>query len=585
MQPQAYRGRVRTGCLTCRSRKVRCDEGRPACRNCTRLDRRCDFPAPRHPRRSAPEVASSSRSPEVAPAADRPRLPVHRRHGQSQTNEPSPSSETLGATPRLAVSPDGPFSYPDNAIKDVTARLERALERHHTGAAPPTRNDAADKEIEVEDEDSPGSLISRDIELTTTMDILAAAGESSQLTSFFLESVDCPGITPFDTINWAFAKQHMMELARSCPIISSGINAVATLYKAHLYGLPLSRAESLHHATRAALEEMLADLAQDFGLCLVVVLLLCLFDLVNPGDGLASFQEPSKLLIDRLGRWSRDKERHSDLSSRIIIWLKVMQTITSRGGGLGFLPESVCALFPSYAAPLSGLRPPAGQQPDLSVHLLDVLCTPVSDFYFRLQEISGDIARLTHYHRSRTTGSDQAEVACSMAGIKARLRELWETRPTTLQQTREDLRAQLAPALADAVITLSAICHAAYHVEFVEIDRVLGDPLEKWTDSRESLRAIRDTIDSACLDPQTMHERAPNPGFLRPLFLYAIECMDSDEGQWAVERLGQVRDPVYRGKFFSAFAKELSDAQIRKERRVTSKYFSIWFFGCPPPYL
>ncbi|KAL5049326.1 hypothetical protein BDW71DRAFT_204591 [Aspergillus fruticulosus] len=39
--------KVRTGCLTCKQRRVKCDEGKPACRNCERTGRRCEgYPRP-----------------------------------------------------------------------------------------------------------------------------------------------------------------------------------------------------------------------------------------------------------------------------------------------------------------------------------------------------------------------------------------------------------------------------------------------------------------------------------------------------------------------------------------------------------
>jgi hypothetical protein len=417
------------------------------------------------------------------------------------------------------------------------------------------------------------------------MDILAAAREASQLTCFFLESVDCPGITPFDAVNWATAKHCIVDLGSSCTTIVSGINAVATLFMAHTYGLPDTRAMSLYHSTRSALEQLLADQTLDFENCLVVMFLLCLFDLVYSDEVMSAFKEPSELFLDRLGAWVRDGHR-SDLSKRLLSWINIMQTMTSRGGGLGFLSESICSLLPNQDGPLPTLVPSTGPTPDapsdLPTHLYEMLCGPAFAFYCRLQAISGDIARLTHYHRSRNTGGDQAEVVRSMASIKDRLRALWDNRPATMRQSPSVLREQLTPDLAAAVIAVIGLCTAAYHAEFVEIDRVLGDPLEKWTDSRESINVIREIVDSQSADCEAT---GVNPGFLRPLFLFAIECMDRDQSQWAADRIAHIRDPIYRGKFFSAFAIGLSDAQIRKERRVTSKYFSIWSFGGPPPYL
>ncbi|KAK9852789.1 uncharacterized protein MYU51_008035 [Penicillium brevicompactum] len=38
-----WHSKSRTGCQTCRSRKIKCDERRPSCLNCTRKGLRCDF--------------------------------------------------------------------------------------------------------------------------------------------------------------------------------------------------------------------------------------------------------------------------------------------------------------------------------------------------------------------------------------------------------------------------------------------------------------------------------------------------------------------------------------------------------------
>lgn len=55
--------RSKEGCWTCRERKVKCDERRPRCHRCKRLDRYCDYlprqrKNARH-RRSRPEVPAS----------------------------------------------------------------------------------------------------------------------------------------------------------------------------------------------------------------------------------------------------------------------------------------------------------------------------------------------------------------------------------------------------------------------------------------------------------------------------------------------------------------------------------------------
>ena len=46
---RASKPKVRTGCLTCKIRRVKCDEGKPACQKCTSTGRKCDgyYIAPR----------------------------------------------------------------------------------------------------------------------------------------------------------------------------------------------------------------------------------------------------------------------------------------------------------------------------------------------------------------------------------------------------------------------------------------------------------------------------------------------------------------------------------------------------------
>ncbi|KAH6972036.1 hypothetical protein BKA56DRAFT_493833 [Ilyonectria sp. MPI-CAGE-AT-0026] len=48
MSPRARKPhrKTRTGCVTCKRRKIKCDEGRPVCANCTKFQAPCGFPKP-----------------------------------------------------------------------------------------------------------------------------------------------------------------------------------------------------------------------------------------------------------------------------------------------------------------------------------------------------------------------------------------------------------------------------------------------------------------------------------------------------------------------------------------------------------
>ena len=583
VQQHGYRGRVRSGCLTCRSRKVKCDEVRPTCDNCTRVKRTCVY----KPRKS--QLRSSTSSSHGNATSDGP---VHvseaggsREASSASQTYPSPLSEGqnngVAETSLLddaAGFSSGTVKYsflsPDNAITGITARLEMALRRQNAMSvtAGDTESDAA----------STSTLISRNIELTTTMDILEVHGVSLESSfSFFVQTVDCPSITVYDDVNWRLMKLDVVELGMSNAAVASAIIALSQLYKGQLYSLPLSKAVSLYHSSKGVYEKLMYDESRDFSTILAVTFLLCLFEFVHYETS-PILREPSALFLKRLESWVQHEQPHSPLSLRIIAWMRLLHAATIRGGGTGLISDSVCSLFPGCNAALPNLRSPPNHHSDASTHLYQMLSTPIFEFYFQLQIISGDIAKLTHYHRSRTTGVDQQEVVQQMAHIKSRLHALWESRSTTQCQIPDDLRSQLAPKIANPIVTLIGVCTAAYHAEFVEMGRVLGDPLSEWTDSKQAMRRIREIIDG---DWNAYDGDRLNAGYLRPLFLYAIECMDGNQTQWAVERLEQIKNPICRSDFFAAFTKALTDEQLQKERRVTTKYFCLRYFGVSPPFL
>ncbi|KAL7933733.1 hypothetical protein V8C35DRAFT_303734 [Trichoderma chlorosporum] len=584
--PQPYRGRVRSGCLTCRSRKVKCDELRPVCHNCTRLKRRCVYkPRKSQQNHNAAPQAPEQLTPDGSVNTTAPVLEHSAEIELASQQYPSPLSDGKDVVFTQGIPLDGelslagsaatnPFLSPDSSIVDITTRLEKALRQD---AISGTTDDA---EFEPA---SPTTLISRDIELTTTIDVLAVREVPLQPSiSFFAESVDCPAIAPFDAVNWQRMKAQVAEIGLSNEAVAAAIVALAALYKGQMYGLPLSKAMYLYQSAKSAYEGLLADSTQDFDAILIVTLLLCLFDLVQYHETVPLLREPSERFLTRLKAWIQDQLPPSPLAIRIIVWLRILHTTTIRGGGTGLVSDDVYQLFSSCGESMPNIAAPLNDPPATSTHIYEMLTNPIFDFYFKLQMISGEIARMTHYHRSRTTGVDQKDVAEQMTHITSRLHALWDNRCATQRQTPEDLRAHLAPKIADPIIALVGITNAAYHAEFIEIGRVMGDPISKSRESRQAMRHMREIVDG---DWNSQEGGKLRTGYLRPLFLYAIECMDQAESQWAVERMEMMKNPISRSDFFAAFGRELSEAQLRKERRVTTKFFCIWYFGVPPPFL
>jgi hypothetical protein len=426
------------------------------------------------------------------------------------------------------------------------------------------------------------SLLSRDIELATAIDTIPVCEVTSQASlSFFLEEVNCPLITPYDEVNWHYMKMEIAELGLAHPAIDSAISAVSALYRAQLYGLPLSKALSLYKDAYEEYVKLIDDYTQPFALTLAVTFLLCLFAVVHY-ETTPILKEPSEAFTRRLSIWSQQVEQFSPFCLKIVTWLKLLHISTLRGGGTGLILDSVISLLPDYSIGLANSRLSSSRKSDASTHIHEMLIGPIFEFYYQLQIISGQLARLTHYHRSRSTSTDQEEVSNQINYIELQLRELWERRSATQRQTPDQLRSCLTPHISNSIISLIGICASAYHAEFIEMDRVLGNPASKSTLSKQAMRQIRDIIDG---DWNAYMDGKLNTGYLRPLFLIAIESRDRDECQWAVERLRQIKNPICRSDFFASYGLALSNIQLQEGRRVTSKYFCMRYFGISPPFL
>jgi hypothetical protein len=473
-------------------------------------------------------------------------------------------------------NPPGATSHPILSLQvPITeTRFQNALQRQHDVSFTSSNIGS--------DPGPPAALISRDIQLTTTMDILESRDASVQMWfSFFVDAVECPCITAIDDVIWQRMKHKIVELGTSETLVSSAVIAVAALYRALLHGLPLSKSLSLYHGLKVELEKSLHDGSQNFSAFLVTTFLICLFDFINYNE-IPFLKEPGETFIKRLEAWVQQKSPYPAFSSRLIAWLRILHVVTRRGGGTGLISDHVHSLLLSFEAGKLTFELVSSTISESSSDLYAILSTPVVDFYFQLQMISGKIAELTHYRRSRATGADQEDVIEKTRHLKSQLSTLWNNRFPIQHQTPDDLRTQLAPKIADRIITLIGVCAAAYYGEFVEIDRVLGDPVLRSIDSEDAVSRIREIVDG---DWNAFAGGRLNSGYLRPLFLFAIECMDYDENQWAVESIKQIRNPFCRSDFFASFGKALSDAQLQKERRVTSKFFCIRYFGVPPPFL
>ncbi|KOS36637.1 hypothetical protein ACN38_g12603 [Penicillium nordicum] len=132
LSDQKKHKRTRSGCFTCRSRRIKCDENRPLCERCRKGSRECVYPSPTAPSASSkassrttaksragrPQSRGSDSSTKVESESISPLQPIiDEEEPDSAVSEPrpSPASATTTSQPGLRKSQSAQFLGKYNA--------------------------------------------------------------------------------------------------------------------------------------------------------------------------------------------------------------------------------------------------------------------------------------------------------------------------------------------------------------------------------------------------------------------------------------------------------------------------------------
>ncbi|KAK1077209.1 hypothetical protein LTR33_008283, partial [Friedmanniomyces endolithicus] len=559
-----YRGRVRTGCLACRASKVKCDEQDPICKRCLRRQKTCIYTKRRTP---LAEPAATSDAADTPPSSGEERTGGqshgHMASAEASDSRDSPQMGQRQGSYRTGLDDDYASSTPTVETPSISVRSPSVIL----------------------------SLISQDIYLCTTIDLLAASeGSTTPSLTYFHEIVESPFITPYDPANWVVFKDRVVEAAAQCSAVASAALAVQELYKARKNRLSHSKARPPYYVACEVFEKLVGSgqVNYDFDLVFMSASLLSLFEMLVPQDAhhrpLAQSHGP---IVDRLKMWSSAEQSQTPFSLRIAAWLLISHAAARRCGNPGLLSNTIHDVLVSACNRHPQLPPlDTGHTMQLSDHLISTLSDSLFMFYYQLQLLSTKVANLSHYHRSRTTGADQEEVSGLMSSLQGRMEALWRERPTLMRQLAPELGAYLASPVAKPVTRLATLCTLSYHTERVEIGRNLSDTQRASPDAEAHMSEARMIICSLDYRPENPdRSEYLDPAYLRALFLCAIESFDEAETRWAVSRIREIKDPVCYSEFFATFAEGLAEEQRAKGRRVTTKWFCWRAFGITPPYL
>ncbi|KAM0438536.1 hypothetical protein ACHAPT_001285 [Fusarium lateritium] len=117
-RPSRARGlRTSTGCLTCRRRRVKCDERKPRCVQCSKSDRDCRYAQPSDPDQADRGISEAARSRE-GPA------PEASCSGDSSTDGPSVAQGTEAEEPQPSIEGTGDYQDPFPVPVEASATFQ-----------------------------------------------------------------------------------------------------------------------------------------------------------------------------------------------------------------------------------------------------------------------------------------------------------------------------------------------------------------------------------------------------------------------------------------------------------------------------
>ncbi|KAL4974720.1 hypothetical protein BDW66DRAFT_167575 [Aspergillus desertorum] len=568
--------RRRTGCLTCRARKVRCDETRPTCANCTRLRLQCvyksavipGFEIPRaRPARSrsvsSTTTAEASRESNVGSSIGTIVRPTEHQHHRAQQHTDLP-----------IVSPDEPspdFNLPFDML-DFIGEITSEFQQKHldlttggTIAAPSTSmqevggghlhdqrqvtwvacEEICDPEIGVlPDSNSPQR----------------AAGEEvweEQLLQHFRESEAPPTIFASVDLEWS---------APGCRALLLAVYCYSDIHTAWTDGTQPKLGPSYHAQASSEIQRVFTG-----------VLLLMLAEVRpslptpctnrdNTGHAWCPetpYLHTSYLLLQRFHLQLKSWTGFAYIIASWVSLLDIKALIAGRDGDpLAELGDVTLAseintialptTFPSGSSEddlLATFPPPAY----LVTH---TITSPAFTFFLTTQQVARRIIMIDLHHRSRGTVSDEFEVLQIAHTVSADLESLWNKRPRILDlyklsssqstsscKDREAIvrtfRSYVASFLA-LFIYLHRVAFAIYPRTdrvYAAVDQIIR--LAKEEISRPLTTPSKSSNSTSPFPPSGSKSESVPISFLWPLFIAALEG-SIEQRSWIVNEIQRI---------------------------------------------
>ncbi|TEA21518.1 Transcriptional regulatory protein moc3 [Colletotrichum sidae] len=549
--------RSREGCLTCKRRKVKCDESRPRCSHCERLNLECKWRSQSSSSAQATLAAAAAASASASAGVDH--SPAVRSHATDASVSPAAS---MFQPAMQAV--DEIFDYASFMwdAGDVWQQVNpdhgqqmsldgQVLRAQYTGqplegrsaplmSSPP--NLAFPDRTAIEGIPNPSPVADGGSSHPDLSNAFQTADEDSRLMDYFSRVVVPPILAEVETQKkWLAIRQVVVTMAGASRMVKHAVLAFSHLILSRREGTWLASPEDdyqkaaaevasyndesspLGEEERARREHLLATL---FFLSYVDILR----GQINAAD---SFLKRAYGLFQQ-----GDKNSFAAIEKQFLQWMRLLDARAVSAGGQGLLLSKDDELLLVEASPASfdgGVADPSKEDladGDIEDVLFQVLYQPGIVFFQKVQSFMGRISKIDPWHRSRGTVEDETEVMNVGAAIAADLRTLYDQRPPLMDYavagklTEPHVSAHLAFVITRAFRTYLA----NYHASKVHLHRVAYKSFPLTKEATEALTQIRrlarllvDSLDADNSLPVNM---------LWPLLMLGSEEQDPQERSW-----------------------------------------------------
>ncbi|KAK2756191.1 hypothetical protein FQN54_005599 [Arachnomyces sp. PD_36] len=540
--------RSRNGCWTCKRRKVRCNEERPLCYHCQRLNLECVWQGT-----TTPQRPSSSRN----TGSD---APLDSNTTALQVGGPSPSSDFF-AFGQSVTDPTEDFSlFQDLCLPDFG---------NFTALEPPSQERMRSS--------GPNASSSHIAPSQSPSQSLIANAEAEEPLPLHVP----PILDPVENgPKCASVRALFGSMATSSPMVRNSIAAFAAIQsyttgKKVDYRHYYDKAETeLSERLRKSDESMTAD-SNELRYVLTTIFFLTYINLLTGRLDLAY------LNLAKAHNSLRNSGRGALCSSvqRIISWIRLLDARAASAGGEGVLVNDTSGIYPSTPSSTTSQSPEStgpNTYSETQEVIYDMLCQPGIAFFQEVQTITGRITKIAHNHRNRGSVEDETEVMAIAADISKDLSSLYDRRPPLMDHavsgriTGDSLAEPLASAIVHSFQTYLTNFYACY----IHLHRV----------AHRHLARSKVVITALCKIKEMIHLMINNNeslpvNMLWPLFLWGCEEDDYDECQWIIETIRGLQHVVTNANMTADVLQEIQRRQREAGTRVDSRSVCLELFN------